>query len=501
MPPVGSGFLSKWMEISKRVSMAVSSPEHLANPFLNILNATSKSASQYPDLLGKRSLLWRFGHSLAGALVMLARSVLYWPRAIRLDDQPGKPDVIIISHLTHPRHLEETADFYFGSLAEIIEAGGWRTHTVLINHARVGNQASSRGGVSVLPAFLSPLGELGLILRLMAAAFSLPCPKPDKPGTNKDERRFQRLARLAQFGNIAIGDYRIGTMLARMINKTSPMAIIHTYEGHGWERIVATTAHSLAEPATVLGYQHAVIFPGEKSILDERGIASPDHIFTTGESTHAILTRDSAIPAERFSILGSIKASTPGNTARANKVNFRADGACLIAPEGTMGEVMLMAGFAIETARNNPDQGFILRLHPVMPRREVERKLAGFGPLPANFMLSDASLDDDLLRSSWLCYRGSTVALQGILAGLRPIYLNPDDSARTNDPIPDDLAFRRVASSWQGLAVILNADRQNPGGGQAELKDALRFARDYLMPYQPEAVVKTLKAFQDKATQ
>lgn len=123
MPPVGSGFISKWMEISKRVSMAVSSPEHLANPFLNILNATSKSASQYPDLLGKRSLLWRFGHSLAGALVMLARSVLYWPRAIRLDDQPGNPDVIIISHLTHPRHLEETADFYFGSLAEIIEIG------------------------------------------------------------------------------------------------------------------------------------------------------------------------------------------------------------------------------------------------------------------------------------------------------------------------------------------------------------------------------------------
>ena len=93
------------------------------------------------------------------------------------------------------------------------------------------------------------------------------------------------------------------------------------------------------------------------------------------------------------------------------------------------------------------------------------------------------------------------MALQGILAGLRPIYLNPDDSARTNDPIPDDLAFRRVASSWQGLAVILNADRQNPGRGQAELKDALQFARDYLMPYQPEAVVKTLKAFQDKATQ
>ena len=111
-------------------------------------------------------------------------------------------------------------------------------------------------------------------------------------GTSITNNRFRRLAKAAQFGSRAIGDFRIGQMISEIILTIKPRVIIHTFEGHGWERIVAATAHALPTPAHVIGYQHAVLFPGDKSFIDHGGGTVPDHIFTTGETTRDILTED-----------------------------------------------------------------------------------------------------------------------------------------------------------------------------------------------------------------
>ena len=82
-------------------------------------------------------------------------------------------------------------------------------------------------------------------------------------------------------------------MISEVILTIKPRVIIHTFEGHGWERIVAATAHALPTPAHVIGYQHAVLFPGDKSLYHDHGGGTvPDHIFTTGDTTRDILTED-----------------------------------------------------------------------------------------------------------------------------------------------------------------------------------------------------------------
>ena len=94
-----------------------------------------------------------------------------------------------------------------------------------------------------------------------------------------------------------------------------------------------------------------------------------------------------------------------------------------------------MAQLAIDAARLYPAQTFVLRLHPVINPSDFDSMIAAWPPIPPNFILSTAPLDNDLDAASWICYRGSTVAFQGILAGLRPIYLNPDDSVADNNPV------------------------------------------------------------------
>jgi hypothetical protein len=280
-------------------------------------------------------------------------------------------------------------------------------------------------------------------------------------------------------------------MISKVIVAVQPRIIIHTFEGHGWERIVAATAHALPIPAHVIGYQHAVLFPGDKSLYhDQGGGTAPDHIFATGDVTRDILAQNVTFFQDQISTVGSIKHKSPSSDT-----DFCANGTCLFAPEGTLKEVRVMSKLAIDAARLYPAQTFVLRLHPVIDPSDVHAMMAAWSLAPINFTLSTASLDDDLDAASWICYRGSTVAFQGILAGLRPIYLDPDDSAADNDPVPENVKFQKCARSPQDLINILQKDRNAPEEGRKELPAALEFACSYFSPFRPDIAVAHIKNY------
>ena len=47
-------------QISLNLARKITQREHRANPMLNILNMTAKTAAQFPDLTGKKSTFWRY---------------------------------------------------------------------------------------------------------------------------------------------------------------------------------------------------------------------------------------------------------------------------------------------------------------------------------------------------------------------------------------------------------------------------------------------------------
>lgn len=489
--------LEQAFSLSIRQARLLTRLEHRANPFINILNMTVKSIAQYPDLTGVKGLWWRLFNSVAGTGVTIVRAIFYWPHALPLpkinrllDEGPHERvpvDVVIISHLTSLTHFSADEDFYFGGVEQALNDKGISTYTLMINHCRANRYnlpSSPRTNTSILPAFLSPWGELKLVWRSLVAAAALP-----RLGSSQYETVFHRHARIAQLSSRALGDLRIGSMVADVVDKLAPRAILYTFEGHGWERVMAVRAHQMKTPCHIMGYQHAVVFPGKKSLSYKHGQgADPDYIFTVGHITCNDLQRHSDYTD--ISVLGSVKAVE----ASSSSPEFKADGACLFAPEGTLSEVEIMAAIAIDAATANPTQEFILRLHPVLSRQQVVRNLARRAPFPENFSISSACVQDDFARSSWLCYRGSTLAFQGLLAGLRPVYLNPDDMVNTNDPMPSGVTFRRVANNSLDLLEIIAADQTDPEHSNEELGLALVFARNYIVPIDFDVLIRHLKA-------
>jgi hypothetical protein len=474
--------LFNFFPISLSLARQVTKSEHRVNPLLNILNMTAKSISQYPDLVEKSGVLWRSSNSLIGASAVIIKSLIYWPKAIKFESDKNKADLLLVSHLTTIKHLSNLSDFYFGDLALKLEAVGYSTQTVLINHCQataVDKQNNKLKNTTILPAFLSPWQETKNIVFLIFASLTIP---------NADRSAlFRRRIQWAQFSSRAIGDYRIGRTLTNHIKNQNPRAVLFTFEGHGWERLMLAECRNAGMSTIFAGYQHAVLFPGAKSLNHQYGQgADPDHIFTAGRITFEQLKRESEF--NYISILGSVKAQHDQKPIR-----FNSKGHCLIAPEGTISEVIFMTKLAIDAAYLYSDQKFVLRLHPVLDRVKTIKRLKRLFSFPHNFSISTANLETDLTRSSWLCYRGSSMAFQGIVSGLRPIYLDFDQMAENNDPIPKKLTFHRIATNGTELADLIRFDKANVTIGQQEFQSAMSFAKKYFVPLNAHALIKYLE--------
>ena len=433
-----------WQEIFQYIVLGVNTAKashkkyHHANSFLGILNGSPKTSYEFPDLTGSKSILWRLGFTFFTSIVILLKSVLYWPIAIKEQSLPKKCDILFVSHLTNVSHLEMSSDFYFGDVSSVCRDNGLKSHTLLINHCKATRnniKNYKNKDTSILLAYLSPLAELKIFMKLFLASFSLP---------NLGNSKFFKCARLSQFDHKAMANARIHEQVNTILLKLKPRALVQTFEGHGWERMNTLSAHSQLNPIKVISYHHAVLFPGPRAIDFIYGNgADPDIIMMGGLTTQNVFRRDSEYRPDCISVLGSVKSVKINHNLPFKLKN----NSCLIVPEGDINEVRIMVEVGIETAKVLPDIKFVLRLHPLITIEKMTYHIPKLKNLPKNFLISTGTLENDIERATWLLYRASSVVFYGMSYGLRPVYFNGDNSVEVNDPVPNSIYFRKIVDS------------------------------------------------------
>ena len=419
-------------------------------------------------------------------MLHLASSVKFW-----LFNRPPpatnkRCDILIISHLTSIHQLSngEVSDYYFGQLHDTLSAAGLQCHTLYINHLNSNPKLLflSDPSACILPKYNSPITELLHLIHLFSASISVNgCAK------NADEKHLLRTARLAQFNSLALSNIRIGKAIFAFAIKMRVKAVIHTSEGHGWERVADLLLHKHLPNIKICGYQHAAIPHGPRSLDISHGDNSlPDHYFVTGkEQLKIIKSKNSDIDIE-CSIIGKPNLNRP--------LLFSGDNpACLVAPEGLENETLMMFGFALDAAILAPKQRFIFRLHPIISRRWLSNAVMTKRNIPKNLELSDRVIQDDISQSRWVCYRGSAVAIQGLAAGLRPVFISEDMLDLNNNPIPSSVDFQKLVNSPSDLLKIIADDRKNGFVNDNIKIKAIQFAIDYFEDFQPNHVLDYLK--------
>ena len=408
-----------------------SSNERVATPWLHVIRAHPIFLDGYREVFaqqvgteGKRHI-----RNFASAMRQLGKALASGgPLWSSVGELPQRSDVLIVSHLVNEFFPAQEGDFYFGKVAGELAEQGISATIALINYTETSPTALARSWRQakiprvIFASVLSLTAEWALFRRARAEARRLKSFAVTQ-ANDLTSRIAMRASQEAASGG-AVSALRLGEQIKALVVRLQPLAIVVTYEGHSWERIAFASARAVSPQICCIGYQHAALFNLQHAV--QRRLSSsynPDAILTPGSVSQSQLQKNPQLNGVLIDVLGSNR-SFLRQTERLWRTANGGRSACLVLPEGILSECNLLFGFSLQCARRMPDIEFIWRLHPNMNYDLLIRQNPVFRQLPANIILSAQTLAEDIARSHWALYRGSTAVVQAAVSGVRPVYLH-----------------------------------------------------------------------------
>ncbi|MEW6690792.1 MAG: glycosyltransferase, partial [Pseudomonadota bacterium] len=235
----------------------------------------------------------------------------------------------------------------------------------------------------------------------------------------------------------------------------------------------------------IVGYQHSSVTPRHLAFEQpDAGTASalPDQVITVGAVTAAWLGERAPALAGRVAIGASLR--------RARDIPAPAEHGLLVAISSSRDEALALLRVLLAAAPGLR-LPVIVRSHPTIPAEDL---FAGFA-WPANVRLSrGTSLADDLAATTLVAYSSSTVALEGMLGGRLPVFVDIGDVPPA-DPLIGNCPAKLSTSSAAELVAAV-ALVQSLGAAQLEARRdaARRYAESYLREPDREAMAEIVEA-------
>lgn len=460
----------------------------IAIPWLHVLNEHPLNLVKYKDILLKNP---KPSYSFKSALYQF--SSLWKSKGIKKSKSTEKQvtDVLFISHLLNEGQIGNSEDFYFGNLPEILKEKGIKSNLVLINHTSKDlSEMSSCWSSEVTSRFilaksLSIRGEFTIRRKLRQESKLL---RRSAASINDElQKRVSYFAAQEAVSVSTISTMRIFLQVQELCERFKPKAIVVTYEGHAWERLVFSAGRASRSDIKCIGYNHSILFPKQHAALRPLNSSfDPDIILTAGDITQRHFQRH--FPQASVYSMGIHRRM---NAVTPNTVSDRQNN-CLVIPDGSNLEVVFMFDFAISAAKLNPDINYIFRLHPVISKDQLLLEYPRFASLPINIELSNRSISEDFNLCRWAIYRGSNASIYAVISGLRPFYIKKDDE------LPIDCLFevnswKKVVSHPEGLIIQIQNDiHAEHDALEAEAKETQDYCNSFFKPLNEDLLLELL---------
>jgi hypothetical protein len=280
-----------------------------------------------------------------------------------------------------------------------------------------------------------------------------------------------------------VKNLRIAEQVLKISKSLHITALIATYEGHAWERVVFKLIHSRLFKILSIGYVHAAVFRLQHSITRNMPCGYDPDLLLTGGSVAKKQLEEKLESNRPIKILGSsriFKQNQSAFSSYKNKKNI-----CLIIPEGIVSEYLILLDFSMKCAILYPQYTFVIRRHPLLQGKLL--RLERINKTIPNFKVSTKSLDDDIHDAKWALYRGSTAIIQSVLGGLTPIYVEISNEM-TVDPLYQMKSHRPAIHTPSELKGVLD--------GRYVDNDRLllmQYCLDFYEPFNVETINAILK--------
>jgi hypothetical protein len=448
-----------------------------AQSFLLPRTAHPSALAQHgPAFAGRAPARSRLG-TLARLLRGAARRESDWVGA----DLPSRAGILVLSHYVGAG----VTDDYFGSLAAA-QVDGLPTVTARLNHTwRPLHRIAAACHGDVVFSRHTPLREgLRNLRAVTRAARAL--------GPFVGDAFYAAHIRAEATASSNLFALRTATQVSRLVQRLQPNVLLLTWEGHPWERLAIAAARRASPGITCIAYHHGPLWPLATATAQPlHPDYDPDALAVTGDAAQAFFSARPLWQTRPVRIVGSPRAA--GLVAEAPSRGNR----LLVLPEGILDETVALFGLALAAKERHPDLEIDLRLHPVLDRRKVLAALPTLGSLPKGVRWSDGPLDAALHGARWALYRGSTAALAGLKAGVRPILWCPPGAIEI-DPLNAPGPWRLKVADARDLAAELGRDT---GQHDAIRLRAFRAAADHGRTLFREAQPEAMRALIDALAQ
>ena len=358
---------------------------------------------------------------------------------------------IFITHFLNEKFLKHKNDFYFHELPKKFINSQKSSLKLYINFTNLSSSDAEKKWLNndvpsiLIPKYLPIYLELKLRFLMFTEAISILKIK----SFSSFDMRVKIYAAVASLFSSSHNNYRLAFIVRSFVKKNTNASIFTTYEGHPWERLIFGMVRKINSKINCIGYQHAIIFRKQHSIRRKlSNIFEPNYIMCSGEHGFKELNKINYLPSRRLFILGSNRRNYKKLSRLA--VQSKNRDTFLLLPEGDLVECIPMANFTLNLALKFPKFKFIIRFHPVTKVKKVIKKYPQILQGLPNIEISNLSFEEDLLRSHFAIYRGSTTIIKAVEYGLIPLYYKrPDEisidplfeikSQKINISYPEDL--------------------------------------------------------------
>lgn len=354
----------------------------------------------------------------------------------------------------------DARDAYFGPLSEAL--GAERTTTVFL--------AAGHGARAASNARRAPLEAYARLPDIFAAWSEARAARLHGTPTDRDHAALaQDLVRLERDSGEAFMRAFMARAFRRMVLAARPRVVLFPFENRAWEKALILAARE-AGVRKVVGYQHSSITPRHLAFEIPAGTTQPlpDQVVTVGEVTAGWLRDRAPVLADRIGAGASLRRVSA-------QIPLPGSHGLLVAISSSAEEALALMTM-VHAAAPQVRMPVVFRSHPTIPAEDLFARF----DWPGHVRLSrGTSLEADLADASIVGYASSTVALEGMLQGRLPLFLDIGDIPEA-DPLIGDCPAKSRAEDAASLATVL-ADLSAWEGARLDARRAE--ARDYAERY------------------
>ena len=389
-------------------------------------------------------------------------------------------DFLFISHLLNSNQFKSKEDLYYGKIPNHLKSKNKKvaiSSIVSLNKAFFHFKKENKNAKISQYYFSDSLTykeEKNIHLRLINESKRLK--KISNEKKNVLESRAFYLSSIEANSMESHSNLRLDIQISKIVKKLNPKAIISTYEGHAFERIIFNSARSVNPKIICVSYQHTGVFRLSNAIkIKLSKNYNPNYILTSGKFAKQDLEKKKNLSSIKIYELGSNRGLINEKIITNNRSFSKHS--CLVIPEIFFSECNYLFDFSLKCACDNPNIYFIWRLHPGTNFKELLKQNKKYKQIPKNIILSNDSLENDINKCDWVLYRGSTAVFKALSKGLRPFYL-----IKKNE-IPIDPLFKlnnwkkNVKNSIDLISIIKSDIGNNLKEHKLNLKKSKEFCK------------------------